>query len=102
MIRLPPRSTLFPYTTLFRSPVQFGVPRSLSLSKAFAEGLGRSVRARRGVAGNLCRPAASSRDGVSRSEEQRMDSSHGYISLGVFCLKKRDRFYGMYVAPWLN
>src|SRR5436309_4913629 len=50
------------------APVQFGVPRSLSLSKAFAEGLGRSVRARRGVAGNLCRPAASSRDGVSGRE----------------------------------
>src|SRR2546429_1411161 len=66
MIRRPPRSTLFPYTTLFRS--QLGVSRSLALSKAFARGLGRSFRARRGVAGNLCRSAAPSRDGVPGGE----------------------------------
>ena len=45
-----------------------GSPAFSLSSKAFAEGLGRSVRARRGVAGNLCRPAASSRDGVSGGE----------------------------------
>src|SRR5256884_515973 len=45
-----------------------GVSRSLALSKAFARGLGRSFRARRGVAGNLCRSAAPSRDGVPGGE----------------------------------
>src|SRR5439155_312951 len=49
-------------------PLQLGVSRSLALSKAFARGLGRSFRARRGVAGNLCRSAAPSRDGVPGGE----------------------------------
>src|SRR5256886_13529424 len=105
MIRRPPRSTLFPYTTLFRS-------RSLALSKAFARGLGRSFRARRGVAGNLCRSAAPSRDGVPGGEldvcgeherispdsrgiqdrkSTRLNSSHSQISYAVFCLKKKKR-----------
>src|SRR2546429_9201209 len=66
MIRRPPRSTLFPYTTLFRS-------------LAFAQHAGH-VGARL-LAGGLQR----GRDRKST----RLNSSHGYISYAVFCLKKK-------------
>src|SRR2546429_5871042 len=67
MIRRPPRSTLFPYTTLFRSPP----PRP-------APGAPRSSRPRPA-------PAPVSQDRKST----RLNSSHGYISYAVFCLKKK-------------
>src|SRR5688572_32531134 len=69
MIRRPPRSTLFPYTTLFRSPNQ--VDRSRHVS-----GL-RGLRVRR-IA-----------DGDRKST--RLNSSHSQISYAVFCLKKKNR-----------
>src|SRR3989304_7534363 len=65
MIRRPPRSTLFPYTTLFRSqglPVGDGNPRG--------EDHGRT-------------------EGEDR-KSTRLNSSHGYISYAVFCLKKNN------------
>src|SRR5687768_18064656 len=87
MIRRPPRSTLFPYTTLFRSP------RVCVLS---CRGDGR-CRRRTGPRRGAC-PAAGTRDGGgSRShaggardrKSTRLNSSHGYISYAVFCLKKK-------------
>src|SRR5438105_8495665 len=67
MIRRPPRSTLFPYTTLFRS-----CPR--------APPLGHSTR------GRAIRPVlAAARDRKST----RLNSSHEWISYAVFCLKKK-------------
>src|SRR3712207_8085594 len=91
MIRRPPRSTLFPYTTLFRSISQRGPPmakaihsmirildeqRSLDFySKAF--GLG--VAERLGF------------DGLDR-KSTRLNSSHANISYAVFCLKKKKKF----------
>src|SRR2546429_4394344 len=75
MIRRPPRSTLFPYTTLFRSrgppamPARRRAPRP---ADAFA------LRAM---------PAAGSATGDRKST--RLNSSHGYISYAVFCLKKK-------------
>src|SRR2546422_5765994 len=90
MIRRPPRSTLFPYTTLFRSLIQgacvgggllvasqcdlricdesarFGVPvKNLGLVEAYDE-----------------------LQGIDR-KSTRLNSSHGYISYAVFCLKKK-------------
>src|SRR6185503_14592335 len=66
MIRRPPRSTLFPYTTLFRSP----------------------PRARPGEAAPHAPPARPpTRSGDRKST--RLNSSHGYISYAVFCLKKK-------------
>src|SRR5256885_4679196 len=67
MIRRPPRSTLFPYTTLFRSPRYGGPPR---------------VRRRAG--GRAHRP------GVDR-KSTRLNSSHLVISYAVFCLKKKKK-----------
>src|SRR6266581_6494206 len=74
MIRRPPRSTLFPYTTLFRSPRRQGALRG-----RHAEGgrLHQGVRPR-GLLG---------RRGDRKST--RLNSSHPSISYAVFCLKKK-------------
>src|SRR2546422_5357934 len=85
MIRRPPRSTLFPYTTLFRSAQRGQIPAKdvetpLVGSEASCQGCDR--------------PGAGS-DGGEEIELQRdrkstrLNSSHGYISYAVFCLKKK-------------
>src|SRR2546429_4280203 len=71
MIRRPPRSTLFPYTTLFRS-------RSRRPPDAAAS----SRRAR-------LRPTPASGGETTDRKSTRLNSSHGYISYAVFCLKKK-------------
>src|SRR5436190_17630502 len=73
MIRRPPRSTLFPYTTLFRS--------------------GRSVR-NRGDAGSRPRPGSWTRPRDRKST--RLNSSHTVISYAVFCLKKKKKQHIFY------
>src|SRR5215510_15187341 len=73
MIRRPPRSTLFPYTTLFRS-------RSASLLN------GESIEPH----GNPSTVPAHSTS-QSRSEGTRLNSSHVAISYAVFCLKKKKK-----------
>src|SRR2546422_1413504 len=76
MIRRPPRSTLFPYTTLFRSRRDRPGRR------------GRRARRRRGIAVRHPDPrVAPPRDRKST----RLNSSHGYISYAVFCLKKKKK-----------
>src|SRR2546429_4678084 len=84
MIRRPPRSTLFPYTTLFRSPSWAPVaryargrdyhdvmrPRLVELGEYIARAGGADVRDRKST---------------------RLNSSHGYISYAVFCLKKKKK-----------
>src|SRR2546429_4508521 len=88
MIRRPPRSTLFPYTTLFRSPGDVEVTvRDLSavyahVQRAVADPDGR-VRLEGDITGV--------RRVATRSEEHTSDSSHGYISYAVFCLKKKKK-----------
>src|SRR2546429_1461964 len=80
MIRRPPRSTLFPYTTLFRS--LYSAPHD----RLTAQGPTRmrtAGRAADGVAG-----ARTPGDGEDR-KSTRLNSSHGYISYAVFCLKKK-------------
>src|SRR2546422_8256782 len=69
MIRRPPRSTLFPYTTLFRSHCRDSRHPHVVLLLAQVEG------------------QASKRDRKST----RLNSSHGYISYAVFCLKKKKK-----------
>src|SRR3989449_5776207 len=88
MIRRPPRSTLFPYTTLFRSLVQsFGKP-------AVDDGIVERVQHRLGqvLGGRLIlenlRNEKFPGDDVDR-KSTRLNSSHGYISYAVFCLKKK-------------
>src|SRR2546430_10412701 len=83
MIRRPPRSTLFPYTTLFRSrdPRQRIVP-------PFA---GNEVRARQAPAVHddpAADPCAED-DAEQDRKSTRLNSSHSQISHAVFCLKKK-------------
>src|SRR6266550_8412164 len=68
MIRRPPRSTLFPYTTLFRS--------AAAPSPGTSHERGRGLRA----------PAPVH---APDRKSTRLNSSHGYISYAVFCLKKK-------------
>src|SRR2546422_5135326 len=89
MIRRPPRSTLFPYTTLFRSAslVSRSAPVPPSPLNLRHESLGRETSE---IKHNLAKRqfyALSHRDRKST----RLNSSHGYISYAVFCLKKKKK-----------
>src|SRR2546429_4605959 len=93
MIRRPPRSTLFPYTTLFRSLEAFKVADSV---------LGSGVQ---GISDLIVQPglinvdfadvrtimtsAKSTLISPGDRKSTRLNSSHGYISYAVFCLKKK-------------
>src|SRR2546429_1665733 len=79
MIRRPPRSTLFPYTTLFRSQP---VAASRVVAGEFAIDGERHAARENKAAGERGFPG---RDRKST----RLNSSHGYISYAVFCLKKK-------------
>src|SRR2546430_8738262 len=72
MIRRPPRSTLFPYTPLFRSPADYG-EALLALCAS---------------------PGIASKDWVFRQDRKstRLNSSHSQISYAVFCLNKKNNF----------
>src|SRR2546422_8044030 len=84
MIRLPPRSTLFPYTTLFRSR-QHAVPLDLRGQRRGRPG---EVRVPRVLPDRRDR---SRRAPVRDRKSTRLNSSHGYISYAVFCLKKKKK-----------
>src|SRR6266516_5640467 len=81
MIRRPPRSTLFPYTTLFRSAncaiISRRVLPAANTSVAFG-------------------PSAADR------KSTRLNSSHLTISYAVFCLKKKNKFYFLHFAVHMN
>src|SRR2546422_7438933 len=84
MIRRPPRSTLFPYTTLFRSPDSWAIPWEFynTNARGFLHVLD-ALHTRQIPAKVFY--AATSGDRKST----RLNSSHGYISYAVFCLKKK-------------
>src|SRR2546426_7664571 len=73
MIRRPPRSTLFPYTTLFRSAAEAGVVRHVLRLHAVQHEL----------------PAGAVLRGTRDRKSTRLNSSHLVISYAVFCLKKK-------------
>src|SRR2546422_7614651 len=109
MIRRPPRSTLFPYTTLFRSargaarPVAHSRPRAQAREAALQEAQGEIGGRPRGGARQGQDPEAQglraedgredargTGPGAGRDRKStRLNSSHGYISYAVFCLKKK-------------
>src|SRR3712207_8050242 len=101
MIRRPPRSTLFPYTTLFRSNLMFNI-RCSSLLKLLVSAPFKLGDWRRGPeqgdydcqVNNCAEPLH--RVHVEHREQQdrkstRLNSSHANISYAVFCLKKKNR-----------
>src|SRR5256885_12162442 len=84
MIRRPPRSTLFPYTTLFRSPL---------------DGCQQVAGRRHGVLGledvgvaGIGRPLVIERIDQADRKSTRLNSSHLVISYAVFCLKKKKKY----------
>src|SRR2546429_6567657 len=83
MIRRPPRSTLFPYTTLFRSLFRRAVDGILSLA---ADELPNGDRLELALDANQIQLAKQDR------KSTRLNSSHGYISYAVFCLKKKKTY----------
>src|SRR2546427_1964457 len=91
MIRRPPRSTLFPYTTLFRSlgGDQEG-PRRLRRCGPHLGDDGKAF-ARRGPEVSLIGESHTLERGDRKST--RLNSSHSQISYAVFCLKKKKRYY---------
>src|SRR2546429_4221289 len=79
MIRRPPRSTLFPYTTLFRSNCGTAIRRAVG--EAICGSRRSAVQAWPQVGGN----------NLLDRKSTRLNSSHGYISYAVFCLKKKKK-----------
>src|SRR3712207_7982017 len=87
MIRRPPRSTLFPYTTLFRSTRQ----RRQGAAADYAERLRRASTSEAGTSVGLTLSRTTSpvmRHSLDR-KSTRLNSSHANISYAVFCLKKK-------------
>src|SRR2546422_7835563 len=81
MIRRPPRSTLFPYTTLFRSSWYTRPPTWATRSTTH-----------RGLPSDVIKNRTPSSIATSTQRDRkstRLNSSHGYISYAVFCLKKK-------------
>src|SRR5687768_18345132 len=94
MLRPPPTSTLFPYTTLFRSSstgLTTLIPESIlenggeEAKKLLAtpEGVERAMKA--------MHASHEIRRGRTDRKSTRLNSSHGYISYAVFCLKKKNK-----------
>src|SRR5256884_5993101 len=96
MIRRPPRSTLFPYTTLFRSRPR---ARRRSPGRGRTAGVGEATEVHgrrwilpRSVKGDdVGRADVDDRDRTAQDRKStRLNSSHGYIPYAVFCLKKKN------------
>src|SRR2546422_1755741 len=82
MIRRPPRSTLFPYTTLFRSGHEKGAQAGWSVGEVAVKD---SIELEKGFF------TATSPTLQPDRKSTRLNSSHGYISYAVFCLKKKKK-----------
>src|SRR2546422_7376805 len=96
MIRRPPRSTLFPYTTLFRSRHAVPAHRPIHprvegiVDRRHVEGVSRVPRRGRHRLWQAVGDPDVEREKRDR-KSTRLNSSHGYISYAVFCLKKKKR-----------
>src|SRR5258708_30807498 len=93
MIRRPPRSTLFPYTTLFRS-LELVIGSSVSFA----------LRNTLIMLGALVMLVITSPKLTAQREDRkstRLNSSHQIISYAVFCLKKKNRYF-IYYVPVLS
>src|SRR2546427_6976458 len=88
MIRRPPRSTLFPYTTLFRSRAG-SYPAFQLLAQEARASLAGIVRGEKGLA--CVRHQAIAAESARDRKSTRLNSSHSQISYAVFCLKKKKK-----------
>src|SRR3712207_7760136 len=96
MIRRPPRSTLFPYTTLFRSGDDEGLLVQARLEVRHPLGQVLGARMAMVIRDILPQPAPERFDGhqsraVPDRKSTRLNSSHANISYAVFCLKKKKK-----------
>src|SRR5258707_11033256 len=94
MIRRPPRSTLFPYTTLFRSLDASFAALSDANRRGVLEQLGRADASITDLAEKFHMTLTGMKKHVGvleRSEEHTLNSSHANISYAVFCLKKKKK-----------
>src|SRR2546426_3081114 len=97
MIRRPPRSTLFPYTTLFRSLLASLLDLRFVLGGGF-QGKGTASAAEHLIPETLTRGSVGAKGliaellpGISDRKSTRLNSSHLVISYAVFCLKKKKK-----------
>src|SRR2546421_5577580 len=100
MIRRPPRSTLFPYTTLFRSTRKYawegaheGVDTSYFVPRASEQTLREALQLAKQYLGDKAAPGnlLLFLDATEDRKSTRLNSSHDQISYAVFCLKKKNK-----------
>src|SRR2546429_2533412 len=95
MIRRPPRSTLFPYTTLFRSRGMLGGHVQRVEAVPLVLRFGPLDRREPHACEDLFQLIADDGQRMAMAEQDRkstrLNSSHGYISYAVFCLKKKNK-----------
>src|SRR2546430_12285616 len=93
MIRRPPRSTLFPYTTLFRSaadvPDRLRVLRLVDGREPGDESFDQDLEDHIGLCDPVMRPRERNVVDLQDRKSTRLNSSHSQISYAVFCLKKK-------------
>src|SRR5256885_12363142 len=87
MIRRPPRSTLFPYTTLFRSPLRRSPLPAITMPSGTPRRYPPTIPSARGPASSPDRKST------------RLNSSHLVISYAVFCLKKKKNNITVHTDP---
>src|SRR5256885_11373059 len=102
MIRRPPRSTLFPYTTLFRSDLATHISRlmtnSNSCTASFTQVAGiEALQGDQCSVDQMCAEFKRRRDSDRKST--RLNSSHLVISYAVFCLKKKIKSSSSLISP---
>src|SRR3712207_7505219 len=96
MIRRPPRSTLFPYTTLFRSSTaaKRGVKRRVNTGAMFSITLCLASTSQEATTTAPTAPHGSNHDSKKGDRKStRLNSSHANISYAVFCLKKKKKYH---------
>src|SRR2546429_3605673 len=93
MIRRPPRSTLFPYTTLFRSLIARYMRAHPLVFKvlAFLASHSGKITSREDIRPEIWSGGLRVQFELGDRKSTRLNSSHGYISYAVFCLKKKNK-----------
>src|SRR3712207_8707698 len=89
MIRRPPRSTLFPYTTLFRSPYQSRFRAGIHQAPKQSPGARMTPDIGHPLNGELPGRFAEAQTDQADRKSTRLNSSHANISYAVFCLTKK-------------